>query len=208
VGANRPLNIPVALFLPIFVIALFFVVIAKETLYRPHYELPQVIHFVRNLNVVELAELLDPHEEWALRTLNSPDEFRKLQRERIRLAFEYLRRLGHNAEVIQSWAMDLRKGLHGKAPEDFTIQDRLVCELVELSTDLRIYNLVATVKVALWVVLRMHLWPMGHVPRISDLRTIGDLDVVKRYRSLVEAAATFTESYGEVYSRQLLDALS
>src|SRR5258708_2344001 len=117
--------------------AVFFIAVARVTLYRPHYELPDVIRFVRKLDVTELSQLLDPDQEWALRNVYSIEAFRRVQRERIRLAFEYLRRLGHNAEVIQTWAVDLHEKLRSKRREDFTEQDYLICELVEVSTDLR-----------------------------------------------------------------------
>ena len=73
--------------------------------------------------------------------------------------------------------------------------------------DLRIYNLVATLKIVSWVMLRMHLWPVRRVPRLPDLRVISDFDVVKKYRTFVETTACLSRTYGEEYCRQLLNAL-
>ena len=202
------MNIPVTLLLPLLLFAAFFIVIARLTVYRAHYQLPQVIQFARKLDVFELAELLNPEEEWAIRNLNSPEEFRKVQRERIRLAFEYLRRLDHNAELIQTWAVDLRQEMENKQVEDFTLQDRLICELVEISTELRIYSFVATMKVAAWVIFRIHLLPISRVPRLADLRVIADMDVIKKYRALIETTALVSEAYGQSYPKQVLSALS
>jgi len=95
-----------------------------------------------------------------------------------------------------------------KKPRTLRFKDRLICELVEISTDLRIYNIVATAKVAVWVIFRMHLLPISRVPRIADLRVLGDMDVVKRYQSLIETTASLSETFGENYSRQILSALS
>jgi hypothetical protein len=202
------LNIPVSIVIPLLLTAAFFIGVARFTVYRQHYKLPQVIQFVRKLDVVELSDLFNADEEWALRNVSDPREFRKIQRERIRLAFEYLQRLGHNADVIQSWAVDLYEEIGNKKAKDFTLQDRLICELVEISTDLRLYNIVATAKVAAWVVFRMHLLPISRVPRIADLRVLGDMDVVKTYQSLIETTASLSETFGENYSRQILSALS
>lgn len=202
------MNIPVSILVPMLLTAAFFIAVARLTVYRPHYKLPQVIQFVRKLDVVELSDLFNADEEWALRNLSDPRQFRKIQRERIRLAFEYLQRLGHNADVIQSWAVDLYDEIGNKKRKDFTLQERLICELVEISTDLRIYNIVATAKVAAWVIFRMHLLPISRVPRVADLRGLGDMDVVKKYQSLIETTASLSETFGENYSRQIISALS
>lgn len=203
-----PLNIPLALLLPIVMVAVFFIAIARFTLHKSHPELPDVVRFVRKLDLAELSELLDPDQEWALRNLCGPQKFRCLQRERIRLAFEYLRRLGHNAEIIQSWAIDLRETLNDKPRRDFTLHDHMICELVKVSTDLRFYSFMARVKVALWLFFKVHLWPLQFIPRVADLRIIGKVDVLKHYRGLLEGTAWLSLEYGEKYSAQLLNPLS
>lgn len=203
-----PLNIPLALLLPILIAAVFFIVVARFTLYRSHHELPDVVRFVRKLDLAELSELLNPDQEWAMRNLSGENNFRRLQRERIRLAFEYLRRLGHNAEVIQSWAVGLRENLNDKPRAEFTLHDHMICELVKVSTELRLYSLIARLKVASWLVLKVHLWPLHFIPRVADLRIIGQVDVLKHYRSLLEGTAWLSFKYGEKYSEQLLSPLS
>jgi hypothetical protein len=92
-----------ALWLPLGM-AVFILSVARATIYRPHYRLGDVIRCVRKLEITDLSTLFDPAEEWALRTLTSERDFRAAQRERLHLALEYVRRVGHNAEIIQAWA--------------------------------------------------------------------------------------------------------
>lgn len=196
-----------ALLIPLLMAAALFALLLRTTLYRTRYTLPDVILFVRKVEVFEMARLLDPAEEWALRTLCTKKEFREKQLERMRLAFEYLKRMGHNAEVIQIWATALQEGLRRKAREDYTIQDMLTCELVEIATELRICHLGAWIKVASWLFLRCHLWPVRFVPRIPGLRVVCEQDIVKKYRALIDISTSLSRMYGEQYYEQLSAAL-
>lgn len=195
-----------SLFVPLLLAGLFFLVVAKLTLFRSRYELSDVILFVRKLEVEDLAKLLDPGEEWVSRNLYSEKEFRKLQRERMRLAIEYLRRVGHNAEVIQTWATSLYEKIKYKTDIDFTRQDFLVCELVDLSTELRICNAAALLKATFWLVFLSHLWPLKFIPRMTELRTTGEVDVVKKYRMLIEISTALSLTFGERYCEELTAA--
>lgn len=192
------------LLIPLVVAAFFFLGVLRMTVYRSCYSLPEVILFVRKLDVAELAKLLDPNEEWALRNLYSKKEFRRIQRERMRLAIEYLRRVGHNAEVIQTWATALHEKIKHKT--DFNQQDILIYELVEQSTELRICNAVALAKVSFWLIFLSHLWPLRYVPRIPNLRRTGEVDVVGKYKTLIEISTSLSRTYGQRYYEDLVSA--
>lgn len=196
-----------ALWIPLVMAAVFIVVVARATIYRPRYRLEEVIRFVRKLETEELALLFDPAEEWALRTLSSKRDFRAAQRERLHLALEYMRRIGHNAEVIQTWAGALYENIRCKPREDFTAQDYMVWELLELATEVRICYLTAVVKISLWVLLRAHLWPAWITPHLSSLRMIGKVDLVKKYRILIDGSTSLSRTYGRDYYEQLSAAL-
>jgi len=196
-----------ALWVPSVMGAAFIIVVARATLYRPRYRLEEVIQCVRKLEITDLSLLFDPAEEWALRTLSSERDFRGAQRERLHLALEYLRRIGHNAEIIQTWAGTLYENIRLKPREDFTVQDLLVWEVLEVATEVRMCHLVAVIKISLWVLLRAHLWPGPLMPRLSRLRMVGEVDLVKKYRVLVQGSTSLSRTYGRDYYEQLFAAL-
>jgi hypothetical protein len=195
-----------ALLFPLLLAAVFFLAMAKLVLFRTHYDLPKVILFVRKLDMAEFAKLLDPEEEWILRNLCSDKEFRKVQRERMRLAIEYLRRVGHNAEVIQAWTTTLYQQIKSKPKAEFSEQDYLVCELVKLSTELRVCNAAALMKATFCLLFLSHLWPLKFIPRVTDLRRSGQVDMVGKYRTLVEISTSLSRTYGQKYYEELMSA--
>ena len=198
----------ITLFLPILLGVIFFVAVARVTLYRPRYQrLEDVILFARKLGASELETLTDPGEEWSLRNLASRREYHVLQGQRYWLIYEYLKRLSHNAAVVQLWGAELYEGIRFKSRELLTEQDYLIWEMVELSTELRIYSMTALVQVWFWVILQMHRWPMRWTPRISGLRVIGNMDIVRKYRQLVLITSALAGTYGEKYHDEIIAAL-
>jgi hypothetical protein len=194
--------------LPILLGGAFFVAVARATLYRPRYpRLEEVILFARKLGVSDLEAPTDAGEEWGLRNLASLHEFRGTQRGRYRLAYEYLKRLSHNASVVQVWGADLYETIRFKSRETLTDQDYLIWEMVELSTELRMYSMVALAMVWLWIALRMHLWPLRLTPQLSSLRVMGNVDMVRKYRRLVRVTSELASTYGEEYRGQIIAAL-
>jgi|SRR5579859_204547 len=194
--------------LPVLLGVVFFVAVLRVTVYRPKYtRIDDVISFARKLTVAELEAVLDPGLEWELRNLVPVAEFRTRQRERIRLVREYLKRVAHNVEVIQLWAMTLYEQIKYKSPEGFTEEDHLVCEIVELSTSLRMYGVVALLKISPWIIFRLHLLPLRWVPRLSDLRALGAVNLIHKYTQLIETTSVLAgHMYGKSYHDQILAA--
>jgi hypothetical protein len=198
----------ISVFLPILLAVIFFVSVVRVTIYRPRYQrLEDVILFARKLGVSELETLTDPGEEWGLRNLASGREYHALQGQRYRLIYEYLKRLSHNAAVVQLWGAELYEGIRFKSRELLTEQDYLIWEMVELSTELRMYSMAALVQVWFWIALQMHRWPMRWTPRISCLRVIGSTDIVRKYRQLVRVTSNLAGTYGEKYHDEIIAAL-
>lgn len=80
--------------------------------------------------------LTDPQEEQYLRERLAPAEFRSLQRERLRAALEYVKRIAHNASIL------LRVGESSRASADAQVA-KAADELVEGALKLRMYALLA-----------------------------------------------------------------
>lgn len=101
---------------------------------------------VRNLQELEgrtqpvdldaFCNLTDPQEEEYLRESLAPDDFRAIQRERLRAALGYVQRAAHNASVL------LRLGEAARENADPEIA-RVAADLVQSALKLRTYSLFA-----------------------------------------------------------------
>src|SRR5215471_19065634 len=69
--------------------------------HMPEVDLDEVVAFLLPVNVEAFAEAMDATQDAYLRHSHSRLEFQKLQRKRMRLAAEYLRRMSHNAALLQ-----------------------------------------------------------------------------------------------------------
>lgn len=194
--------------LPFISALVFLVFVALTTVYRPRpHDIDHVILFVRKLELSDLEALLDAGQEWTLRQSLSPAEFRHAQEDRIRLVREYLRRIAHNVEVIQLWVAGEYEVIKHKNQDAYSEKDSLVVEALQLAVDLRVYALVACVKVWVWTVLRLQRWPLIWPPQLTDLQVQGGVNVLTKYRRLTEVAGALSLSYGKAYHDRLLASL-
>jgi hypothetical protein len=198
----------IAFLLPFVVALVFLAVIARTTVFRPRpHKIDHVILFVRKLDVSDFELLLDAGQEWTLRQSLSNETFRTTQEDRIRLIREYLRRVAHNVEAIHVWIAGEYELIKDKDRNSYSEKDALVLEALQLAIDLRLYSLVARVKVWSWTVFRMHRWPALLFPGVTDLRVQCGVNVLAKYRRLTEIAAALSLMQGKAYHDRLLEAL-
>jgi hypothetical protein len=196
-------------FLLPFVCALVFLAVVARTIVfraRPH-KIDHVILFLRKLDVSDFEALLDAGDEWTLQQSLSSESFRRSQEDRIRLVREYLHRVAHNVEAIQLWVAGEYELIKNKDRDSYTEKDSLVLEALQVAIDLRVYSLVARIKVWFWTVFRMCRWPGMLIPRVTDLRVQCGVNVLTKYRRLTEVTATLSLMYGKAYHDRLLEAL-
>jgi hypothetical protein len=199
---------PIAVLIPaVFGIA-FFLVILLTTVYapRPH-DVDHVILLARKLDPSDLETLLDAGEEWRLRQSLTAAAFREAQEERILLAREYLRRLTHNTGLIQLWLMREKQQLEGRKCDDGAERNSLLAEAAQLALELRIYSIVAGLRIWLWVAFRAHLWPGVLIPGVTTLRVQCGVNVIDKYRRLTGLAVALGARHGRAYQDRLLEAL-
>jgi hypothetical protein len=196
------------LLLPIASGVALFLIVALTTVYAPHpHDIDHVILLARKLDPSDLEVLLDAGVEWSLRRSLTAKSFRAAQQNRLRLAREYLQRVGHNVELIQLWIMQESQLLEGKNREEYTRRDMCVLEALQLATELRLYSLAASLRVLFWITLRAHSWPGTLIPRMPDLQVLCGINVVEKYRRLTNLALALSAQYGKTYHDRLLESL-
>ena len=164
---------------------------------RPPDTLDDAALFMRRMDVLELAALLDPIVPETLQRSLSDEEYRRELDLQIRLVREYLDRVDHNCRVIYRWAEAEYVRLATQKPAEHTQLVRLLVEILSVAAKLRKHLLVAHLKLWVWSVLRMDRWPTRLLPRIPSLRVLNGVNLLANYRRLTEIARTLAESgYG------------
>jgi hypothetical protein len=158
--------------------------------------------FMRRLNIFDFEQIVDPAAEWSLRRI-SGREFRRLQRQRMRLCAEYLARMAHNAEVTQGWSNRDHSEASSKQRSFADEKTHLLWQLAKTATEVRLFVLIARLEVGVWLLLRLDLLPLSLVPRLDKVRTIGGADLLVAYRNMIDLAKTVSHYYGPDWSEKL-----
>jgi hypothetical protein len=188
---------PLLFLLPFFGALVLLVIAARYTLYRrPPGTLEDVAHFVRQVDMLELAALLDPLVPQTLRESLSDDAYRRELDTHIRLVREYLDRVNHNVRVIQNWVAGEYTHMAGKNPEEYNLHERLVVEALDRATELRMYAIAARIKLWVWGALRIDRWPESLLPRIPNLRVLRGVELLGSYRRLTEITQILARGHG------------
>src|SRR5213593_4187640 len=160
-------------------------IFAYAIVYKPRTrDIDYVILFARKLDVSELEALLDAASEWKLRSSLTKWALQRAQEDRIRLAGEYVRRVAHNASLIQLWVLQEYHHLEGKKPEHYNERDLLIVEALQLAVDLRVSSMAVQLRILFWMALSAYRWPTRFLPCITDLRVQCGVNVVEKYRRL------------------------
>jgi hypothetical protein len=183
--------------------------VLAERLFRfPACKLHHVIAAVRLTHEEEFSDLMDAMKEANLRTALSRKQFRQEQGVRIRLAFEYLRRMSFNSLIILSWAYaEQASFLNAGSTED---QERayIIEEIIQAGIEFRIYSIFGLLKLILWIAFRMYQWPLLPVPSIADMREMANVDGVYAYSRVITAAGYLAHlCYGNRAYKDLMGAL-
>ncbi|HEY2499752.1 MAG TPA: hypothetical protein VGK24_22045 [Candidatus Angelobacter sp.] len=163
----------------------------------------QVIAYLRAVDLRAVGHLLDPVAEQYLRLNLSKEQFRREQRNRMWLALEYLGRLSHNALVMAEWSYyELKRTGRTRIAAD----RELSTELLSASVQVRMCSFVLRATIHVWLV-RVALLPFLRPPSVARLIDAGSTDLLEFYRAMRNAAAQLSQCYGDVYHREMAEAL-
>lgn len=187
---------------------LFAIPVARLTIYqRQYWRIEDVELFIRPLNLEDFGRITDPAEEWDLRRSTSSQEFKKLKRQKTRLCAEHLSRMAHNAEVIQGWSYAEYAALNTKPASPADERTHLMFQISETATEIRIYTLIAQIKVGLWLALRADLLPLWLMPALGGVRTTAGIDILAVYHRLTDLTKAVSQLYGPECSERISSVL-
>jgi hypothetical protein len=149
----------------------------------------------------EKAEaLLDPETEAILRKELAPEEFRALQRKRIHHYLAIVQRMAHNSAVLIEWA---------NRESETAVGERLamVNKLQQVGVEVRLYSLLALIKLRFWLLIRLDSWRILPAPSLDDMRQVGGVRGLDSYDRLKTAASFLFMEMGQGNFEQLLQNL-
>jgi len=149
----------------------------------------------------EKAEgLLDPQTEAILRKEMTPEEFRALQRKRIHHYLAIVKRMAHNSSVLIEWANREAETAVGQRLE-------MVSKLQQVGVEVRLYSLLALIKLRFWLLIRLDSWWILPAPSLDDMRQVGGVRGLESYDRLKTAASFLFVEIGQGNFEELLQNL-
>ncbi|HEY1262036.1 MAG TPA: hypothetical protein VGF06_00850 [Terriglobales bacterium] len=159
-----------------------------------------VADYLLPVDLAKIEELLDPQAEAILRRELGPTDFRRLQRKRIHNYVAIVRRMSHNAAVLVEWANREVKNRDPRAA-------RLAAELQQAGIELRLYCLLALVKLGFWLLIRVDSWRILPSPTLDDMREAGGIRGLETYDRLRSAASFLFIEMGQPNFEEFLHKL-
>jgi len=144
--------------------------------------------------------LLDPQTEAILRKEMTPEEFRALQRKRIHLYLAIVQRMARNSAVLIEWANREAETATGQKLE-------MVMKLQQVGVEVRLYSLLALVKLRFWLLIRVDSWRILPAPCLDDMRQVGGVKGLESYDRLKTAASFLFMEIGQGNFEELLQNL-
>jgi hypothetical protein len=149
-----------------------------------------------------VKDLFSPAAERHLRATLSDDAFRRAQQHRMVLALEYVRRISHNALVLQQWAAyegsnaTTAGGSHSR---------HLSMDLIAVSVRCRVYGSLIALRLHCWIIVT-RLLPF-ELPTFEALIRFGHADLSARYSELRTSAKKFSRFHDRMDTKQLVQSL-
>jgi hypothetical protein len=159
-----------------------------------------VVDFLLPVDLEKAESLLDANIEAHLRCDLSRKDFRRMQRKRIHLYVAFVQRMAHNAAVLIDWAN--REAESGDEQAALLARD-----LQQLAVEVRLYSLLTTIKLRLWLLVRLDSWQVLPAPSLYELREVGGIFGLESYDRLKTAASFLFLEMGQRNFDELLQNL-
>ena len=142
-----------------------------------------VVDFLQHIDLDKAEALVDPTEESSIRARLSPRNFRLVQRKRVYIYIELLKRMSHNAEIL----VDLgSREVETNAPHIAKAALALQHEAINV----RIYAFTTLIKLRFWLLIRLHAWFMLPALSLCDAKETCGISGLESYDRLKTAAST------------------
>src|SRR6266702_3622310 len=137
------------------------------------------------VDVEVLSELINPAQQRHLQETYGKDELRRIQRQQVQLTIECLRRMTHNAALLQKLGYSQ---LHSG--------NELICslaqEMIDAGVHVRLYTFMGLLVLHVWSTLRLGSVPLIPRPKSTNLRELLSASLIPAYALLKDKADNLT----------------
>jgi hypothetical protein len=165
--------------------------------HMPEVDLDEVVPYLLPVDLKALSEAIDPTQDKYLRHSCSAQEYQKLQRKRNKLAAEYLRRMNHNAALLQ------RVG-YGQLHSSNTMIAAQAQELIDAGVHVRLYAFVGLIVLLL---RRVSLFGTLFLAKVSDFQKLTATSLLPAYETLRTKAEELTTLRNTGFRDTLIQSL-
>lgn len=137
-------------------------------------DLGDIVPYLLPVDLEVLSEAIDLCQDAYLQHSQLPDEFQRLQRKRTRLAAEYLRRMSHNAALLQQVGYAQLRSPNPVIAEQAQ-------ELIDAGVHVRLYALLG-----LAALFFRRIWGLGSISatKISEVQKLMSTSLIPAYDAL------------------------
>jgi hypothetical protein len=194
--ANYSFSVWIALSVGLLLLFVYTALVNVRRHNQPEVRLDDIVTRLLPVDLEALAAALDLGIDSSLRP-NSPEEFRKLERERAKVAAECLRRMRHNAALLQRLGYSRLN-----SPNPMVVEQAQ--QLVDAGVHVRIYVLMALA--AMFV---RRIWGLGSLAqmKVARIQRITSSSLLPAYEALRSKAADLTGLRDQGFHESLLQSL-
>jgi hypothetical protein len=169
---------------------LLFLYAAFLNLRRQHQgqvDVDDIVPYLLPVNLEALAEAMNPSQDAYLRHSNSAREFHKLQRKRTKLAAEYLRRMTHNAALLQRVGYSQLRSPNRMVAEQAQ-------ELIDVGVNVRLYAFLGLAGLFFRRFWLLRSLSFTSIPKLQNLMSASLVPAYQALRSKAEESTILRAS--------------
>lgn len=159
-------------------------------------DLDEIIPFLRRVDLEAFSQLLNPVEDRYIRENRSKEAYQKYRRKQIRIAMEVLRRMSHNAALLQTIG-------YSRLESRNTLVAEQAQALVDAGVHVRLYSLMGLATLHFWRIL-------GFFPsliRVSEIHKLVSSSAIPAYEAFRMRATGLTDLRETGFRDALLQSL-
>jgi len=165
-----------------------------------HPDLDEIVPFLRPVDLEAFSRLLNPQEDRYMRETRGKAEYKKFQRKQIRIATEYLRRMSHNAGLLQTIGYSRIQSVN----ELVATQAQ---ELIDAGVNVRLYSMMGLATLHFWRVFGIPSHPHFSPIRISSMQKLVSSSVIPAYEVFKARSTGLTALLDSAYRDALTQNL-
>ncbi|HWZ45849.1 MAG TPA: hypothetical protein VNW97_20420 [Candidatus Saccharimonadales bacterium] len=174
--------------------------ITNSRKHSAHLDFDEIVLLLRPVDVQAFSRLLHPREDAYMRETGGKTEYANFRRKQIRIAMEYLRRMSHNAGLMQSIGHSRIRAANGLVVAQAE-------ELITAGVNVRLYSMMGLAILHFWRIFGTPSHPRFNPFRIAELQKLLISSVIPAYEAFKAKTTGLAALLDSTYHDALLQNL-